>query len=467
MRPNHPLTALLAVGFVLASAGCQTVTQPQRSSATATAVASGTPMAAPAAAASPDYDGDGKADLAATRTEETEALGVRIKLGAGPTVDLTAAAITPDASGIAAPLLSGDLNSDGFSDLVFVTRDGRLTVVPGSPSGLQLAARQSLKLPTTAAPATAFPMIRSLALVESPVRRLAVGLINPTSGVGEVILVQVNALGAPSGTPTLLKPGTAKLPKLKDAGSFGSALAGAGSQLFIGAPSATVSGVPHAGAMMAVTLGASGVVSATTITQATKGVTGAVAKNDFFGASVAARDGYLAVGTYGDAVGSVKSTGSVQIFTLSKGKVTPKTRLSQASTGVPGKAEKYDQFGRAVALATSCSGVPAVVVGAPAEVITAGHESDGSAWLIPLTTAKGCAARQLYEGHGLSGTPGFSVVGFMLAAIRDRGAVADDLVIIGPGSYSEGPEGMLFRWSSASLTTTYRADGFYRSAAGR
>ena len=82
---------------------------------------------------------------------------------------------------------------------------------------------------------------------------------------------------------------------------------------------------------------------------------------------MAARDGYLAVGTYGDAVGSVKSTGSVQIFTLSKGKVTPKTRLSQASTGVPGKAEKYDQFGRAVALATSCSGVPAVVVGAPAE----------------------------------------------------------------------------------------------------
>ena len=210
-------------------------------------------------------------------------------------------------------------------------------------------------------------------------------------------------------------------------------------------------------------------MSATTITQATKGVTGVVGKNDFFGSSVAARDGYLAVGAFGDDVESIKGTGSVQIFTLSKGKVTPKTRLSQASPGVPGRAERRDQFGRTVALAASCSGVPAVVVGAPAENITKGHDEagDGSAWLIPLRTVKGCPARQLYEGHGLSGTPWYRNVGFGLAVIRDRGAVADDLVIIGPGSYSEGPEGRLFRWSAASLGTVYTADGFYRGAASR
>ena len=184
MRPNHPLTALLAVGFVLASAGCQTVTQPQRSSATATAVASGTPMAAPAAAASPDFDGDGKADIAATVIDETEATGIRVKLGSGATVDLTASQLTSDPYGIAHPLLGRDLDADGFTDLVFVTPHGQLNVVPGSPSGLRLAARHTFDLPTTGS-----PTINSLALIESPMRRLAVGL-STEARVGQVFLIQ-------------------------------------------------------------------------------------------------------------------------------------------------------------------------------------------------------------------------------------------------------------------------------------
>lgn len=64
-------------------------------------------------------------------------------------------------------------------------------------------------------------------------------------------------------------------------------------------------------------------------------------------------------------------------------------------------------------------------------------EVDGSAWLIPLRTAKGCKATQLYEGHGLPGTPHFRGIGGVLGFVRDSGRVDDDLVIGGSGYIDE------------------------------
>lgn len=80
-------------------------------------------------------------------------------------------------------------------------------------------------------------------------------------------------------------------------------------------------------------------------------------------------------------------------------------------------------------------------------------------WLVPLTSAKGCAAAQLYEGHGLSGRPHYASVGYDVAALRDGSAV-DSFAFAGDGSYSEGPIGEIFRWSPVGGQTFRMDTGF-------
>jgi hypothetical protein len=214
------------------------------------------------------------------------------------------------------------------------------------------------------------------------------------------------------------------------------------------------------------TLSSTGVKSARTVTQATNGVTGAVGKSDRFGSSLAAQDGYLVVGTPGDDVGHVRDTGSVQVFSVSGSVVKPIRRLSQASPGVPGKSDRYDRFGRTVALGSTCTGVTSVIVGGPGETILAEHERDGSAWLIPLRKVTGCAASQLYEGHGLGGVPSSGVMlGELVSVLRDSGRSVDDVVVAGGGSYSEGPIGRIIRWSP-SAGETFRFDALVSGVAG-
>ncbi len=428
---------------------------------------------APAPAASPDYDGDGRADVAATVIGDLEERFIRVWYGSGRTADILPADLDAGQYGVGNVLLARDLNGDGYTDLVATTGDSSgawVQIIPGSASGLQPANRHSFlalgKADTT---------VRSFALVESPVRRLAVSLstyVETNKGVrydDQVRLYKLTSAGTPTGSPVTLVPGSGKVPALVKGGSFGWSMGTLGSQLFIGAPDAKVNGKTGAGAMLAVTLNSAGVKSVKTITQATKSVTGAVGKWDFFGRSVVARDGYLVVGTPSDTVGKWKRTGSIQVFTVSsKGTIKPVKRIAQNSAGIPGKAERGDFFGSDLALGTACKGVPAVLVGGSGEVIVKGHESDGSAWLIPLRTVKGCAAKQLYEGHGLPGTPGYRYIGDLVAFVRDSGATNDDLVIGGSGSISEGPLGPLYRVSGATGgATKLGADDLFDSVAGR
>lgn len=102
--------------------------------------------------------------------------------------------------------------------------------------------------------------------------------------------------------------------------------------------------------------GATGVSSAKAITQSTSGVTGVAGKGDNFGGSLAAADGYLAVGAPWDDVESVKNTGSVQVFTVTSKGLTPVRRVSQYGSAVPGKAEPYDIFGYSVAFGPQLRG---------------------------------------------------------------------------------------------------------------
>lgn len=430
------------------------------------------PAATPASPASPDYDGDGKADVAITEIGDLEYRFIHVRYGSGSIANITHADLGVGGYEIGYALLARDLDGDGFTDLVVSTQYAsgvKIHIIPGSATGLKVAERHSVTLPLREGDA----YVRSLALVESPVRRLAVATSvywedsKGTHYEEGVQLLTLSSAGVPTGSPIKLKPGSGKIPKLVKGGSFGFAMDSWGSQLFIGAPDAKVNGKAEAGAVLAVTLDSAGVKSVTTITQSTKSVAGAVDKYDYFGRALAARDGYLVVGTPGDTVGKVKRTGSIQIFSLSKGKVTPIKRISQNSPGIPGKDERYDWFGSHLAIGTACKGVPAVLVGAPGEGITKGHEGDGSAWLIPLKKVKGCAASQLYEGHGLPGKPGERGIGDIVAFVRDAGATTDDLVIGGGGSVSEGPVGRFFKLSGTTGKALFTEDGLFDTAAGR
>ncbi|MFT4216565.1 MAG: VCBS repeat-containing protein [Micropruina sp.] len=414
-------------------------------------------------AATPDFDGDGKADVAVTTEDDSESEFLRIWYGSGRLADILPADLSAGQYGIHnLALLARDLNGDGYTDLVAATSDSSgvyVHIVPGSAAGLQPANRHSFL-----AFGKADERVKALALVEAPTPRLAVSLSNE-----EVRLYPLSSAGIPTGNPIALVPGKAKVPSMVK-GSFGSSMDAWGNQLFVGAPDAKVNGKSAAGAVLAVTLDSAGVKSLKTITQATTSVTGAVDKYDHFGNAVVARDGYLVVGTPSDNVGTVKRTGSIQVFTLSgKGTIKPVKRIAQSSAGIPGKAERYDYFGAHLALGTTCNGIPTVLVGGPGEAIAKGHESDdGSAWLIPLRTVKDCVASQIYEGHGLPGTPWFRYIGDLLAFVRDGGAANDDLVIGGGGSFSEGPAGRLYRISAATgVATKLGSDGFIDTVAGR
>ncbi|MGC3994444.1 MAG: VCBS repeat-containing protein [Propionicimonas sp.] len=436
------LAALLAVG-------CTVLPTP------ANAAPQAMPEAVPVSTASPDFDGDGKADLAVTLDDNEEWSQITVRYGSGTTAT---------GLGSAGALLARDLNGDGYTDLVAAHEDGAIGVLFGSASGLDATAEASFGASATGADFSP----RALALVESPTPRLVL-LSGRYDKPGKVVVYTLGSDGLPSAAPVVLRPGTGKMPSLGTTGSrYLESLAAQGNRLFVGAPFTTVSGHKSAGAVVVLTFGTAGVTSVTRITQATSGVGGSAAKSHLFGYSVAARDGYLAVGSRGDRVGTVTHSGSVQLFRLTSTKVTPVRRITQATSGVPGKAERGDLFGHAVALGTVCDGQAAVVVGGPGEAVADGHEGDGSVWIIPLKTSSTCPARQLWEGHGLPGVPTYDrLIGMDLAVLRDAGASADQVAIVGGGSYSEGPIGVLDVWSAQTLNSLASVEGFYDHPAGR
>lgn len=459
----HALLAGLAATVSLAavSSACTAAAAPSLPQGAPSA-----PTAAPASTATPDFDGDGKADLAAGifLDPDTDAWGIRIWYGSGSIATIRPADLGSEGWDIYGPILARDLDADGYTDLVFPTgrnaRGSRVTIARGSASGIDLTTAREILLSadTSTAPV-------ALALVEAPKARLAVGL---SGGNGRVVLVDLDHAGSPVGSPVTLKAGAGRIPKISGShAGFGDALASAGNRLFVGVPYASAGGKARAGLIVSLTLSTSGVSSAKVVSQRSPGVTGAAGTYDYFGTSLAARDGYLVVGAPGDDVGSVRSTGSVQVFSLAGGQLKPVRRLSQATSGVPGKAERYDRFGRAVALGSTCAGVTTVLVGGPGERIVADHTLDGSAWLIPVSPTTRCPAVQLYEGHGLEGAPSDMVgIGEMVSVVRDGGNSVDRVVIAGGGSYSEGPLGRLIRWTPGA-GETFRFDNLISGIAGR
>nr|WP_203644995.1 FG-GAP-like repeat-containing protein [Streptomyces sp. SID14478] len=126
-----------------------------------------------------------------------------------------------------------------------------------------------------------------------------------------------------------------------------------------------------------------------TITQETSGVPGAGESGDQFGTDIAAGDvngdGYadIAVGVPGEAIGTVKDAGAVVLLKGGKGGLsgTGAQAFHQSTAGVPGASEKGDQFGLQVLLSdVNHDGFADLTAAAPLEDGT--YQDSGAAWVL-------------------------------------------------------------------------------------
>ena len=465
MNPTRTLPMLVLAALALLPCG------------SAAAVARSNPPAAPAAepapTATPDFDGDGLIDIAVTYLGPWEDDRIRVYYGSGTTASISAQRTILDESGyLGQALLARDFDADGRTDLAFTGRGlesgTSMCILFGSATGLPLSSLSCSKVPGVSGDLAPSAM----ALVETPTPRLVVGLTDRRGKQsGRLVTYTLGSDGRPIGSPSTVRPGSGKVAKLTDAGSFGEALASSGAQLFVGAPRAKVATTTGAGVVAVLTYSATGVASSTLVSQRTAGVPGSVAKGDGFGSGLAARDGHLVVGTPGDQVGTVKEAGSVQVFTLAGGRLTPTRLISQASPGVPGTAERRDRFGAAVAVGTVCSEVTGVVVGAPGEDILHPDDSEGAAWVIPLEPTADCPVQNLYEGHGLTGKPEPQwgrFLGESVGVARQAGESTDRILIGGSGLMSDqSPIGVLAVWSAETRTGVSSIEECVFAIAGR
>lgn len=134
-------------------------------------------------------------------------------------------------------------------------------------------------------------------------------------------------------------------------------------------------GDPSNNRVLVLTSDSSGKISFTrTITQNSKGVPGTTEKADAFGAAVALRDRYLAIGAPGEAIGNIRGAGAVQPLKLSStGKsYTAYRAIDQGTKGVPGKNETKDGFGSSLVIGTGLTATDSydILIGTPGENVS-------------------------------------------------------------------------------------------------
>lgn len=165
--------------------------------------------------------------------------------------------------------------------------------------------------------------------------------------------------------------------------------------------------------------------AARTITQDSPGVSGVGEAGDRFGAAIAGGYGALAVGVPGEDVGSAKDAGMVQtFFGTSPAKLRFATSLTQNSPYVPGAVEPGDRFGASVAVDVSIYCVTwddnDMAIGAPGEDVGTVRDA-GTVTLLPLreglpaSAGNGANCRHAwYQGSG--GLGGVAEAGDQLGA---------------------------------------------------
>jgi hypothetical protein len=253
-----------------------------------------------------DVDGDGKSDLIVGvpgRSNKTGEVDLRLSNAASTVMTQQAAGRGQGIAGdeFGAAVVLADLNDDGCDDIIVGApganeRAGQVHVVLGAEDGFQNADGHTLDAGAAAAAGDRF---------------------------GASLAVAPN-------------------------------IAGNGFDLWIGTPLDDVGGATDAGSVVHYSItnsaGTLGFQPGETITQNSPGVPGSAETNDRFGAALSATSRGVLVGDQREDVGSLTDAGSITLLasTDRDAAFDQAFSWSQASSGVPGRAESKDHFGAAV-----------------------------------------------------------------------------------------------------------------------
>ena len=419
-----------------------------------------------------DFNGDGLADLAVgqpSRFSEEEARGAfRVLYGTAsgvgtagnqlftPLMPGMPLPITEDGYELGYALASGYFNNDCYADLaVGAPVADRIVVLNGSASGLTLTGVKTFTdTDFTTGSAQRF-LGSALAAADfdgDTLDDLAIGASQAGSGGAVGVLYGANG-GLSTARKRWITQSTSGIPGAGEAGDgFGFSLAagdltgdGRG-DLVVGVPLEDIGSTEDAGAIVVIPGSSTGLATGRSQgwSQSTANVPGASEPNDRFGFTLAIADvngdgkADLAAGAPIETIGTTFAAGAVTVLRGATAGLTATGAKgwSQATAGVPGSAEEFDQFGASITLGDyNGDGFADLAAGSPRETVGAASESGlvtvifGSASMLTSAGARSVTQSSL----GVSGGDGDTeLFGWAVTSLRSAGATASDLAVGAP-----------------------------------
>ena len=434
---------LIAVGCVPAAADAPTA---------ATTCSTGTPIQA-------DFDGDGIPDLVvgASRSDGGAILNPHwIQPGTG------GAGIWLEKVNA---VRSADINGDTCADAI-LSRNGHepsLQVALGTPDGLDVAGAVTVPIPQAAGLGDdEEDEDRELVFIAAGLRHAGISQIilaghhtweygNEVYG-GYLDVLTLDDSLAVTATQIFEFNGVNE-----DTLGIGSALVTSGKTVAVGAPDTKVGGKSQAGAVRIYTRDSSDptrLVLRTVLTQNRKGIPDKAEKGDRFGATLAMRDGRLAIGAPGEDGGKILNSGLVQPVRWNEAKLTWKAyrAITQNTKGVPGSNEKNDQFGSSLAIARGLTAKNSYDILIGAQESYGKRANAGSVTVANFTKKLFRAYTQ--ASKGVPGNPQAGDAFYQVGVLQGPSGV--DTVLIGsPGEASNGVKnvGRVVRTDGKKLTS--------------
>ncbi|MFT4108711.1 hypothetical protein, partial [Propionicimonas sp.] len=331
--------------------------------AAATTCAAGTPVAG-------DVNGDGAPDL-----------GVKVK---DNWVDDASFFVSPTRTtqgtwlDLTGRVTGANLDLNTCADAIVVDRNRTISLVLGTPTGLDPATARTVVLPQAAGLGPDEVLdVGVTDFVHDGIAQLVVAghVWDDSQRVSETPFVDVITL-APDGSPgpAVVLDASGLVSGPTAISGWPSAIVADDRAVVVGDADDRDGGRSGAGRVQVFTPDAahpSTLVHNASIGQASRGVPGSAEVGDGFGFALALRDGWLAVGVPYETTGRAVQTGRVQLLAWdpASGGFAARKSVDQNSRGVAGTNESKDRFGGVLAIARglTATGSVDVVVGVPNE----------------------------------------------------------------------------------------------------